>query len=199
MAPGRAAGLSVLPCMSSLEQLPVHLCLCQQNLTGWSCRQASQQSSAGCLRGRAAFQERRLSGNPRRVPRAKACFKQTCVIRWCHPAQDGWASRGLGFLAKRGSNGRGINVKKAKAGNSAISPCFYFDVCKLHVFAEQIQMLNSCLSQKRSELLRHTCPGTNIVGLVRPLSTPCCLASMFQDDQAGCGLALADWRMLCRF
>lgn len=175
------------PCSSSLEQLPARLCLRQQNLPGWSRRQPSQQSSAGCLRGWAAFQERRLSSNPRRVPRAKACFKQPCVIRWCHPAQDRWASRGLGFLAKRGSNGRGINLKKAKPGSSAISPGFYFDVCKLHVFAEQIQMLNSCLSQKRSELLGRTCPGTNTVGLSKPLSMPCCLASVSQEDQAGCG------------
>lgn len=189
----------MLLCTSSPEQLPARLCLRQQNLTGWSGRQLSQQSSSGCLWGWAVFQERRLGSNPGWVLRAKACFKRTCVIRWCHPALDGWVSRGLGFLAKSGSNGRGIDIKKAKPGNSDISPCFYFDVCKLHVFAEQIQMLNSCLSQKRSELLGHTSPGTNIVGLGKPLTMTCCLASVFQDDQADCGLAPADWRMLCRF
>lgn len=30
-----------------------------------------------------------------------------------------------------------------------------------------------------------------VVGLSKPLGVPCCLVSMFQDDQAGCGLAPA--------
>lgn len=74
---GLFVGLSVLPCTSSPELLSARLCLRQQNLTGWSRRQPSQPSSTGCLRGWAAFQERRLSSNPRQVPRAKAGFKQS--------------------------------------------------------------------------------------------------------------------------
>lgn len=91
-------------------ELPV-LCCCAGAL--WSCyllisASASKASQAGASStsqppSRAAFQGRTLSSNPGQVPRAKACCHQLCVIGWCHLAQDGWASSGLGFPAERGS------------------------------------------------------------------------------------------------
>lgn len=49
--------LSGLPFMSSLELLPAHLCLSQQNLRGWSCRQPGQQGSTAAFEDRLLFKK----------------------------------------------------------------------------------------------------------------------------------------------
>lgn len=66
---------------------------------------------------------------------------------------------------------------------------FYFGVCKLHGFAGQIQMLNSCLAQKRLGLWGCTCSGVNRAQLGKLLRMPFCVAAVSLGDQVACGWA----------
>lgn len=107
--------------------------------------------------------------------------KPACADLWHRAVSlgwDGWVSWGLGFLAKRGSNEKRIDVNKAKPGNSALSPYFCFSACKFYVFAEQMQMRNLYLSPARPEVLGNIFPGVNMEGLGKPLSMPFPCASL---------------------
>lgn len=175
VAAGRGAARAVqeLSGAAACSSLPL-----QQSSRAGASSTSQLPSRAGCFSGKETEQWSWAG------PQSKTCWLQPCVTssRWM-----GIQWLGLSYWERKQLKRH--QCQETKPGSSAISLCSYFDVCKLHGFAGQIQMLNSRLAQERLELWGHTCPGVNRAGLGKPLRMPCCLARVSQGDQAACGWA----------